>query len=459
MKHYHIWTIGCQMNRADSRQLAEQLEALGYQSTPDIKKAGVVVLNTCVVRQSAEDKALGRISALKPLKTNRPNRETVIGVMGCLVGVGEHGALQKRFPYVDVFMPPTDGSALIELLTARQGYDLDRQEVDLRHQLQDAPVPVMAHHRAGRQQPVADYVSIVYGCNHACSYCIIPRQRGIERSRPVDEIVAEVEELVARGAREITLLGQIVDRYGYDLAGIRRPLDRGQAATYHHHPDLADLLCAVHEVGGLTRIRFLTSHPNYMNARLLETVAKLPKVCEHIEVPIQAGDDEVLRRMRRRYTVSDYRQLVAHIREVLPQVGIANDIIVGFPGETAAQFEETLRLLEDLRCDVVHIAAYSPRSGTASARWEDDVPPGEKDRRRRAVEALQKRIAGEINAGLMGQTVEVLVEEKHRGRWKGRTRTNKLVFFKDAADWRGQLAQVRITWTGPWSLIGEVIAP
>jgi tRNA-2-methylthio-N6-dimethylallyladenosine synthase len=455
MKRYHIWTIGCQMNRADSRQLAHQLEVLGYRPTSDAKLADVIVLNTCVVRQSAEDRAIGRISALKPLKGR--GRDTVIAVMGCLVGVGDSAPLQEQFPYVDIFLPPSDGSALIEFLEAREGYDLFHQEVAQRHRLQDKAEPISPQWPAGRQGPVSDYVSVIYGCNHACSFCVIPRRRGIECSRSLDEIVAEVGSLVTRGAKEITLLGQIVDRYGYDLAGIKRPLDHGEAAGLPVRPDLADLLRAVHELDGLERIRFLTSHPNYLTDRLLETVAGLPKVCEHIEVPVQAGDDDVLRRMRRRYTANDYRRLIGHIRSVLPQASIATDVIVGFPGETAAQFEETYRLLEELRLDVAHIAVYSPRPSTASARWADDVPPDEKERRRRALDALQERVVGEINAHLLGQTVEVLVEEKHRDRWKGRTRTNKLVFFEDEADWRGQLAQVEITWAGPWSLIGEVV--
>ncbi|MFZ5916802.1 MAG: tRNA (N6-isopentenyl adenosine(37)-C2)-methylthiotransferase MiaB [Chloroflexota bacterium] len=457
-KRYHIWTIGCQMNRADSRQLAERLEALGYQPAPDVKKADIIVLNTCVVRQSAEDKARGRITALKPLKENRPDRKTIIAVMGCLVGVGDSASLREQFPYVDVFMPPSDGSALIDLLETRQGYALHQRELDERHRLQDGAVPGAPPESQGRRRPVSDFVSVIYGCNHACSYCIIPRRRGVERSRPLDEIVAEVEGLVRQGAREITLLGQIVDRYGYDLAGHHRPLDHGEAAALTVRPDLADLLRAVHGIEGLARIRFLTSHPNYLTERLLQTVADLPKVCPHIEVPAQAGHDQVLERMRRRYTVEDYRRLIHRIRAILPAASIANDVIVGFPGETAGQFEATCRLLEALRFDVVHIAAYSPRSGTASARWQDDVPPEEKERRRRALETLQERIVGEINAALMGQAVEVLVEEKHRGRWKGRSRSNKLVFFEDDADWQGRLAQVRITWTGPWSLIGQVIS-
>ncbi len=452
MKRYHLWTIGCQMNRADSRQLADQLEALGYRPTTDARQADVIVLNTCVVRQSAEDRAVGRLSALKPLKAR--GRETVIAVMGCLVGLGDAAPLRERFPYVDVFLPPSDGSALVALLLTREGHTLEQQETARRHQLQDEAAPPAP---PARRQPISDFVSVIYGCNHACSFCVIPQRRGVERSRPLNEIVAEATRLAARGAREITLLGQVIDRYGYDLAGIRHPLAHGQTAGLHVRPDLADLLRAVHDVPGLARLRFLTSHPNYLTDRLLETVADLPRVCPHIEVPVQAGDDEVLRRMRRRYTAADYRRLVGHVRQVLPQASIASDVIVGFPGESDAQFEATYHLLEELRFDAVHIAAYSPRPATAAARQPDDVPPQEKERRRQALEELQERIVGEINAALLDQTVEVLVEEKHRGRWKGRTRSNKLVFFEDATDWRGRLAQVRITWVGPWSLIGEVV--
>jgi len=245
--------------------------------------------------------------------------------------------------------------------------------------------------------------------------------------------------------REITLLGQIVDRYGLDLPG---------------KPSLAALLRRLHEVEGLARIRFLTSHPKWMTDELLDAVAELPKVCEHIEVPVQAGDDAVLAHMRRGYTVDDYRRLVARIRGRIPGASIATDIIVGFPGETEPQFQRTYDLLAELRLDKAHIARYSPRPQTLAARrLPDDVEPEEKERRRKALDDLQAQIVGEINARLLGQAVEVLVEGKKRGRWWGRTRTDKLVFFDDERDWQGQMASVRITWTGPWSLIGEVPDP
>jgi tRNA-2-methylthio-N6-dimethylallyladenosine synthase len=258
----------------------------------------------------------------------------------------------------------------------------------------------------------------------------------------VGEIAAEIRSLVAQGVREVTLLGQIVDRYGFDIPD---------------GPRLPDLLRVIHEIDNLHRIRFLTSHPNYITDELLDTVAELPKVCEHIEVPHQAGDDEMLQQMKREYTMAAYYNLIQRIRERMPQGSIATDIIVGFPGETEAQFQHTLDTLAELKLDICHVAMYSPRPGTVSAKMmPDDVPPAEKKRRLQAVNELQEQIVADINARLLGHTVEILVEEKHRGRWKGRTRTNKLVFFEDASgrDWQGQLVDVEITWTGPWSMRG-----
>ncbi|NLF14101.1 MAG: tRNA (N6-isopentenyl adenosine(37)-C2)-methylthiotransferase MiaB [Anaerolineaceae bacterium] len=424
---YYLWTIGCQMNMADSRRAAEELEKLGFRKARQPEAADLVVLNTCVVRQSAEDKVLGRLTSLAGLKRRRP--DMTLALMGCFVH--EIPSLQHHYPWVDAFILPSDVQALV---------DLARQKADGRTPESRRPDP-------GRV-PVSVGVPISFGCDHLCTYCIVRLRRGRESSRPVDEIVAEVRDLAARGVREVTLLGQNVDSYGHDLddGGHGRP------------PDLADLLEAVHAVSGLARIRFLTSHPADMTQRLVETAARLPLVCEHMELPVQAGDDAVLRRMGRGYTVAEYRDLVARIRAAMPGVGLATDVIVGFPGETAGQFEATYRLLEEIRFDMVHVAAYSPRPGTPSARLADDVPAREKDRRRKAVDDLQERIVGEINAGLVGQTVEVLVEERHRGKWRGRTRTNKLVFFDvGQQDRAGQLVPVRITQAGAWSMQAEPV--
>ena len=443
---YYIWTIGCAMNVSDSRRLASALEQLGHTPTDRAEEADIVVLNTCVVRQSAEDKIYGRLGSLKPLKEQES--QVVIGLMGCFVGQRDLAPLRRRFPWVDVFMPPSDSNPLLDFLikhemvkerwreTAPKNTD-DWQGSQLTLPVQDQDTLVSA------------YVPVVLGCSHACSYCIIPHRRGPERSRSAEEILAETKVLAAQGVKEITLLGQIVDRYGIDWSAKKRPAGL----------PLANLLRRIHKVEGLQRIRFLTSHPSWMTGELLDTVAELPKVCEHIEVPVQAGDDEILERMKRGYTADDYRNLIADIRERISNVSIATDIIVGFPGETGEQFQRTYDLLAELRLDKAHIARYSPRPQTLAARrFPDDVPPEEKERRRKKLDALQAEIVGQINQRLLDQKVEVLVEDKdkRRGRWRGRTRTNKLVFFEGNEDWRGRLAQARIIWAGPWSLVGEV---
>ncbi len=420
---YHIWTIGCQMNKADSWRAAEELEALGYVPTKGAQNADLVLLNTCVVRQSAEDKVYGRLSSLKPLK--RDNPEAIIAVMGCLVEE-DSTSLQQRFPYVDLFLSRSDIEGLMRFVTDRLGGE--------------------GYHAAHpvSQMPVSCYVPVMHGCDNFCTYCIVRLRRGREHSRPVAGIVEEVQCLAERGAREVTLLGQNVDAYGHDLPG---------------RPDLADLLRAVHEIDNVSRIRFLTSHPNDMSERIIGAVAALDKVCEHIELPVQAGHDLTLKRMARGYTVEEYRGLVARIRERVAAVSLATDVIVGFPGETEEHFKATYDLLTEERFDVVHVAPYSPRPGTAAAHLEDDVSPKEKDRRRRLIEELQQQIASEINECLLDSTTELLVEEKRAGKWKGRTRTHKLVFFEDEGDWRGKLAQVEITWAGPWSMQGKLKVP
>ncbi len=433
MKKYHIWTEGCQMNVADSQRVGASLERLGYIFTEKAEEADVIVLNTCVVRQSAEDRALGRLNQLRPLKDRNP--DLVINVMGCMVGVRGAEKLRARLPFVDVFSPPSDPGPLISFLTQGEVRAYEESETARRFGLMDEEL-ILPEHERGKL--VSAYVPVVYGCSHACTFCIIPYRRGVERSRPVGDIVAEVRSLAAQGVKEVTLLGQIVDRYGKDIPD---------------GPDLAGLLRLVHEVDGIERIRFLTSHPNYFSDDLMDTVASLPKVMPHIEVPIQAGNDEVLARMKRGYTQQDYRNLIERIRQRIPGCSIATDVIVGFPGETEAQFMDTYQVLADLRLDVVHIARYSPRPGTvASRRLPDDVSEAEKMRRFRLLEELQERIATEINHQYLGQTVEVLFEEQVKGRWRGRTPTNKLVFVESQEDLRGRIERVKVTWTGPWSM-------
>jgi len=430
---YHIWTEGCQMNVADSQRVGSSLEHLGYVSTDKAEEADVIVLNTCVVRQSAEDKALGRLSSLLPLKRQNPN--LVINLMGCLVGVRGAEKLRAKLPYVDVFSPPSDPGPLVSFLTQGEIHAIESTETARRFAYMDGDLILPKHERG---QLVSAHVPIVYGCSHACTFCIIPFRRGIERSRPVGDIVAEIRSLAAQGVKEVTLLGQIVDRYGKDVPD---------------GPNLANLLRVVHEVEGIERIRFLTSHPNYFGEDLMDAVAELPKVMPHIEVPIQAGDDQVLLNMKRGYTQKEYRDLVEKIRNRISDCSIATDIIVGFPGETDEQFMETYRVLSDLKLDVAHLARYSSREGTvATRRMDDNLPDEEKMRRFRMLEELQEGIVAEINKKYLGQTVEVLFEGKVKDRWRGRTPTNKLVFVESDDDLKGQILPVTVTWTGPWSM-------
>jgi tRNA-2-methylthio-N6-dimethylallyladenosine synthase len=436
--NYHIWTEGCQMNVADSQRLGSALERLGYHHTAQVEEADVIVLNTCVVRQSAEDKAYGRLQSLRPLKEKKPG--LVINLMGCMVGVRGTEKLRQKLPFVDVFSPPSDPGPLIAHLSQAETHQFEEQATGSRFAMMDGEV-VLPEHERGKL--VSAHIPVVYGCSHACTYCIIPYRRGVERSRPEAEILGEARSLAAQGVKEITLLGQIVDRYGNDLPG---------------KTNLAGLLRKLNKMDGLKRIRFLTSHPNYLSDDILECVAELPRIMPHIEVPIQAGDDQVLAEMKRGYSNADYRRLVARIRERIPNVSIATDIIVGFPGESETQFLKTQQLLSELKLDVAHLARYSPRQGTVSERrMNDDVSAEEKMQRFRILEDLQERVATGINAGYLGTQVQVLFEEKVKNRWRGRTPTNKLVFTESDEDLRGQELPVSITWTGPWSMQANLI--
>jgi len=424
MNSYYIWTIGCQMNKADSERLSSALESLGLEPSLAPSEADVVVLNSCVVRQSAEDKVTGMITSLKPLKLKYPDR--ILAVMGCMVGP-KTDDLRKTFPYVDVFMPPQRYEPLIDMLGQRLGIDVEGCIKEL--------VPPRPN--------VSTYVPIIHGCDEFCTFCIIPYRRGRQKSRGVDDIVHEISLLSERGVKEVTLLGQTVDAYGHDL---------------DENVDLGDLLREVHSISGLSRIRFLTSHPRYMTDSIIQSVAELPNVCEHFNLPFQAGDDDILRDMRRSYSSDEYRSLVQGIRDMVPGASISTDVIVGFPGETDRQFMATLDLIRDIRFEKVHAAAYSARPGTIAFRKaEDNVPLEEKKSRLRALELLQESIVSATNSLLFGKSLEVLVEDFHKGQWRGRTRSDKLVFFRDGVNMVGKVVDVKISRTGPWSLEGELI--
>jgi len=501
MASYFIWTVGCQMNVADSNYVARALEGLGHQPAATIEQADIIVLNSCSVRLSAEERITGKLGELVRLKRQRP--DVIVALTGCMV-TGQEEALHKRFPIIDHFFRPSAWEDFIGQLSEKyktqtgaaprrfsnmisltpiaapreDEYTMDisgagcatigdndltdeavlltdprRSAAAISHSGQSisiatsgadgSPFPrPLTGVAASENQPITAYVPVIYGCNKQCSYCIIPFRRGRERSRTVADIVAEVRDLTAYGIREVTLLGQNVDTYGHDLA----PKN-----------DLAELLTALNGIESLWRIRFLTSHPKDMSQKLIDTVAALPKACEHINLPVQAGDDGVLRAMRRSYRTDYYKDLIGRIRAAIPGVSLATDIIVGFPGETEEQFWNTYRMLEEIQFDAVHVAAYSPRPGTYAYTLPDDVSKAEKRARLQHIEKLQERVLTELNSQILNQTVELFVENHEKGRWSGRTRTNKIVFFDSEREMRGQLVNVRVSKASPWSLQGELV--
>ena len=413
------------MNTSDSERLSSGFTNMGFESTDDIAEADVVVLNTCVVRQSAEDTATGMLGRIG--KRMKGNSDRMIAVMGCMVGP-EQSELKRRFPYVDVWARPQEFEPILETAGMRHGLD-----------------PEGCLSGAVPENPnVASFIPIVHGCDKFCTFCIIPYRRGRENSRSAFEIIHEAEMMVARGVKDITLLGQNVDSYGHDL----RP-----------RMDLADLLEQVNDISGLERVRFLTSHPNDMSIRILEAVRDLPKVCETINLPFQAGDDTILANMRRGYTSGQYLDKVALIKEMMPEVSLTTDLIVGFANETDEQFERSMDILRAVEFEKVHISEYSYREGTfASRKMTDDVERAVKKARKVTVDELQREIQGRKNAVLIGQKYDVLVEGRKRGRLHGRNRGDKLIYLNvlDGLDvpvpQAGDTVQVEITDSSPFSL-------
>lgn len=412
------------MNKAESQKIADYLELIGYDSTSKPQEADLIVLNTCVVRQSAENKVLGMLAYLKGIKRNNPN--LTILVTGCFVN-SKIKELGKRFDYINLFFKPGDYQGL--LTWAQEQKIASPRKEDCKTHLSN-------------NVRVTAFVPIIQGCNNFCSYCIVPYRRGREKSRPMEEIINEATVLVANGIKEITLLGQNVNSYGHDLAA---------------HQYLSKLLEAINGINSLARIRFLTNHPKDMSSELIESIACLNKVCEHITLPLQSGDNEILKKMRRDYTAEQYCALIDAIRSHVPGVAMSTDIIVGFPGETEEHFTNTLALIKKIRFDTVHIAAYSPRQGTTAAiEFEDNVSAQAKKERFDKIENIQAQISGEINSQLQGESVEVLVEGRKKEKWYGRTRSDKLVFFEGEGNYLGKLVDITINKTGSWSLQGEI---
>ncbi len=426
-----IWTIGCQMNKADSERIERELARAGHRPAASIAEASAVILNGCAVRDNSDQKVWGMLGLLKGLKREKPH--LVVGLTGCTVHA-DREELDPHLEPVDVLFDSLNTAPMLAALAGAAAPAVPAYE----------DVEAVPHPGAGA---ISRYVNVIYGCDKRCTYCIVPFRRGAQRSRPVAEVLDDVRRFRDEGAREVTLLGQIVNAYGFDLDGTA----------------LADLLHEVDKVEGIDRIRFTTAHPQFMNAELAAAMRDVPAVCEEINLPVQSGDDWVLKRMARGYGSSAYRDRVAMVREMVPGVAISTDVIVGFCGETAAHFENSLQLIEDLRFDQVHVAAFSSRAGTVAAGWVDDVPREEKLRRLHRIEDAQTRISAAINRKCVGAPAETLLEELRpskdvggRPKWRGRTRTNKLVFCEDAPGLeRGATVDVAITSATPWSLRGN----
>ena len=438
-----IFTWGCQMNEDDSEQIANLLMQMGYSPTDRADEADIAMLVTCSVRAKPEEKAKSKLGELRLVKLSKP--EMIIGVCGCMAQrVGE--PIRKGMPYIDLVV----GTGQISRIP-----DLIRQVVEKRVFVSALELDRQVPERVSREgEAVKSFVPVTYGCDNYCAYCVVPYVRGRERSRPVDEIVAEAADLAQHGRKEVTLLGQNVNSYG---------------STLDEPVDFADLLRAANGFDGIERIRFTTSHPKDLSDRLIEAMRDLDKVCEHIHLPVQSGDDHVLRAMNRGYTVAHYRERVAALRAAVPDIAITTDLLVGFPGETEEQFENTLRLVEQTRFDSAFMFAFNAIPGTAAERLPGQLPADVKNARLRRLIEVQNRITCEINGSQVGRVYEVLVEgvsPRDPKRLTGLTRQNKTVNFphgyaSDGSSRRsivvrpGELIQVRATEGHLYGFVGE----
>jgi tRNA-2-methylthio-N6-dimethylallyladenosine synthase len=497
LPRFHLWTLGCQMNRSDSEEMAGRLLAAGCAEAPSMDTADLVVINTCAIREGAEQKVIGRQGQLARLKAANPGLRVVL--TGCSVREPDRAGLRRRYPAVDLFLRPDEEPELVDRLglASAQGAigrvgattDIGRVTVGVADGLSATRAGAVGQGTVARGSTISAWLPIIYGCDKTCTYCIVPFSRGPERSRPFDDIVDEARTLAAAGYREVTLLGQNVNSYGHDLAPEGRfahvDAERwaGRRLDLHGRPDLAELIRAIDGLRtadgrpAIPRLRFVTSHPWDLSDRLIEALAECPSVCEHLHLPVQSGDDTVLRRMGRQYTIEHYQERLARIREAVPGITVSTDIIVGFCGETEAQFEDTLALLEAVRYDQVFAAAYSPRPGTPATRLSDDVPADVKRRRLNQLLARQEGIGLERNRAWLGREVDILVEAisvprshehdegesapgpegaRPRPNLHGRTRGNKLVHLAGPTDLVGGEVTVRIEHAGPYALRGAL---
>ncbi len=442
-RRYHITTFGCQMNKADSERMAGILEDMGFEWSEDPNDANLLLYNTCTIRDNAEQKVYSYLGRQAKRKHEEPDLTLVVA--GC-VAQQEGEALLRRVPELDLVMGPQHANRLQDLL--EQVFDGNQLvATEPIHIVEDITKP-------RRDSSVSAWVNVIYGCNERCTYCVVPNVRGVEQSRTPEAIRTEMEELGRLGYKEVTLLGQNIDAYGRDLPGVT---DSGR-----HQHTLTDLLYYVHDVPGIERLRFATSHPRYFTDRLIRACAELPKVCEHFHIPFQSGDNDILKAMSRGYTHEKYRRIINTIRQYMPDASISADAIVGFPGETEEQFENTLKLVEDIGFDQLNTAAYSPRPGTPAAVWENQLSEEVKSNRLQRLNHLVGTKAGERSQRYFGRIEEVLVEDenpKDKTQVMGRTRGNRLTFFTgDIKELKGKVVSVKITEVRAFSLTGERIA-
>ncbi|MEB3174856.1 MAG: tRNA (N6-isopentenyl adenosine(37)-C2)-methylthiotransferase MiaB [Cyanobacteriota bacterium] len=438
-RRYHITTFGCQMNKADSERMAGVLENLGMEWSEDPNGADLILYNTCTIRDNAEQKVYSYLGRQAKRKQTQPDLTLIVA--GC-VAQQEGEQLLRRVPELDLVMGPQHANRLGELLEqVFAGQQVVATEAV--HIFEDITKP-------RRDSAVTAWVNVIYGCNERCSYCVVPNVRGVEQSRTPEAIRGEMTELARQGYKEITLLGQNIDAYGRDLPG--------STESGRHLHTFTDLLYFVHDIEGVERLRFATSHPRYFTERLIKACQELPKVCEHFHIPFQSGDNEILKAMKRGYSIERYRQIIDRIRELMPDAALSADVIVGFPGETEAQFENTLKVVEDIGFDQLNTAAYSPRPGTPAALWENQLPEEVKVDRLQRLNHLVSIKAAERSRRYLGRVEDVLVEEanpKDPTQVMGRTRSNRLTFFPGQIEQlRGRLVSVQITEARAFSLTG-----
>ncbi|GAB4457831.1 MAG: tRNA (N6-isopentenyl adenosine(37)-C2)-methylthiotransferase MiaB [Elainellaceae cyanobacterium] len=441
-RRFHITTFGCQMNKADSERMAGILQDMGFTWSEDPETADLILYNTCTIRDNAEQKVYSYLGRQAKRKHEQPDLTLIVA--GC-VAQQEGEALLRRVPELDLVMGPQHANRLQDLLEqVFQGSQVVATEPI--HIMEDITQP-------RRDSTVTAWVNVIYGCNERCTYCVVPNVRGVEQSRTPEAIRAEIEELGRQGYKEITLLGQNIDAYGRDLPGT--------TPDGRHLHTLTDLLYFIHDVPGIERIRFATSHPRYFTERLIRACHELPKVCEHFHIPFQSGDNDVLRAMSRGYTHEKYRRIIDTIRRYMPDASISADAIVGFPGETEAQFENTLRLVDDIGFDQLNTAAYSPRPGTPAALWDTQLSEEVKGDRLQRLNHLVAVKAAERSQRYLGRIEKVLVEDqnpKDPAQVMGRTRGNRLTYFEGSLkELRGQVVPVKITEVRAFSLTGHAL--